>query len=225
MVFFSARSQKIPDLKSVLGFCIFVEMKVIMPITSLDQLDLNATYTYADYLQWQLKERLELLRGKIALMSPAPSRKHQQILVNLLLQIGNYLDGKSCFVYCAPFDVRLPINRGDSTEYSVVQPDLCVVCDEDKLDGKGCTGAPDLVVEILSPGNTKKEMKDKFNLYEEAGVQEYWIVDPERLHMLIFELNDQGKYIGKPPITKGDQLETPILPNLVIEADKIFEKV
>ena len=156
-----------------------------MEITSLDQLDLvNGIYSYADYLVWKIKERVELLKGKILEMS-APSPIHQEISGNLQGALFVFLKNSRCKLYTAPFDVRFP-QKGESQVYTVVQPDLCVVCDLEKIDSKGCVGAPDLVVEILSPGNSKKEMKSKFALYQEEGVREYWVVDPERELVFVY---------------------------------------
>ena len=156
-----------------------------MEITSLNQLDLvNGIYSYADYLVWKIKERVELLKGKILEMS-APSPIHQEISGNLQGALFVFLKNSKCKLYTAPFDVRFP-QKGESQVYTVVQPDLCVVCDFEKIDSKGCVGAPDLVVEILSPGNSKKEMKSKFALYQEEGVREYWVVDPERELVFVY---------------------------------------
>ena len=196
-----------------------------MPITNLDQLDFNKVYTYADYLNWQLRERLELLRGKITLMSPALSQYHQEISTNILGFIWENLRGQSCKVFHAPFDVRLARkNEANELVYTVVQPDICVVCDLEKLDGKGCVGAPDLVVEILSPGNSKKEMRDKYELYEEAGVKEYWIVHPEEALVLPFVLNEEGIFIGKQPLTVDQTLRTPLLNGLAIPLKEVFSE-
>ena len=156
-----------------------------MEITSLNQLDLvNGIYSYADYLVWKIKERVELLKGKIFEMS-APSPIHQEISGNLQGALFVFLKNSKCKLYTAPFDVRFP-QKGESQVYTVVQPDLCVVCDFEKIDSKGCVGAPDLVVEILSPGNSKKEMKSKFALYQEEGVREYWIVDPAKESVWVY---------------------------------------
>ena len=143
-----------------------------MAITSLDQLDPDGTYTYADYLLWQFQERVELLRGKIHQMS-VPSVKHQRISIRFSRLLTNALWQTPCQVFAAPFDVRLLRTREDKHVTTVVQPDLCVICDSSKLDDRGCNGAPDLIIEILSPGNSRTEMKDKFELYQEAGVLEY----------------------------------------------------
>lgn len=195
-----------------------------MAITSLSQLDPNGNYTYADYLLWKFEERVEILKGKITQMS-APSRQHQRISGRLFLAFGNALGRGTCEVYAAPFDVRLSrFNARQNKEvYTVVQPDLCVICDPSKLDAKGCIGAPDLIVEILSPGNSRKEMKDKFEIYQENGVQEYWIVFPDFQSIQVFRLNEQGTYVGLPPVVPGDILMTPIIPDLKIDIANIFE--
>ena len=192
-------------------------------ITSLDQLDPNGSYTYADYLLWQFTERVELLRGKIFKMA-APSRKHQSINGNLYRIVANLLWKSSCKVYAAPFDVRFTrfskIKNKDVI--TVVQPDLCVICDPAKLDDRGCVGAPDLIIEILSPGNSRTEMKDKFELYQEAGVLEYWVVSPIERMVQVWKLNEQGFYIGLPPAVEGDILKTPIIPNLEVDLNDVF---
>ena len=192
-------------------------------ITSLDQLDLNGTYTYADYLLWHFSERVELLRGKISKMA-APSRKHQGISQNFSILFGNSLWRTSCKVYAAPFDVRLTrySSLKNKEVTTVVQPDLCVICDPAKLDDRGCIGAPDIIIEILSPGNSRTEMKDKFELYQEAGVLEYWVVSPIERMVQVWKLNEQGFYIGLPPAVEGDILKTPIIPNLEIDLNDVF---
>lgn len=192
-----------------------------MVITSLDQLDPNGTYTYADYLLWQFEERVELLRGKIRQMA-APSRKHQSVSQNLSVLFGNALWKSACKVYAAPFDVRLTRIRNDQAVKTVVQPDLCVIRDPSKLDDRGCNGAPDLIVEILSPGNSRTEMKDKFELYQEAGVLEYWIVSHIEKTIQVWKLNEQGIYIGLQPKVEGDILTTPIVPNLALDVTEVF---
>lgn len=195
-----------------------------MPITSLSQLDPHANYTYADYLTWQIQERVELLRGKIRQMA-APNRVHQGISLNLSRMFSTALLKSPCKVYAAPFDVRLTrFNKLKNKEVTtVVQPDLCVICDPEKLDVRGCIGAPDLVVEILSPGNSKTEMKDKFDLYEEAGVREYWLVYPGERSVQIFQLNETGRYIGLRPYVDGDTVTTPIVPGMEVVLADVFD--
>lgn len=193
-------------------------------ITNINQLDFDKVYTYADYLLWRIEERLELIKGRIFKMSPAPSRKHQEILRRVNRYFDNYFLEKSCGVFFAPFDVRLPKNsKEDEQIYTVVQPDLCVVCDSNKLDDRGCIGAPDLVVEILSPGNSKKELKNKFSIYEESGIKEYWMVHPEEEVVFIYVLED-GKYKSLPPVV-DDFATSGIFPNLKIHTDNIFNNM
>ena len=193
-------------------------------ITNIKQLDLKASYTYADYLMWQFKERVELIKGKIFKMSPAPSSFHQDISGNLFFELRNFINKGSCKLYAAPFDVRL-INFKESTAdhqiTTVVQPDLCVICDRSKIDEKGCIGAPDLIIEILSPGNSKKEMDIKYDLYEENGVQEYWIVNPSEKTIAVFVLQNE-KYIGIKPLILDSKLQSPTFPNLKFAVKKIF---
>lgn len=192
-------------------------------ITSLSQLDPNVTYTYSDYLRWKFEERVELLRGKVRQMA-APSRKHQGISMRMSRPLANALWKSPCQVYAAPFDVRLTrFNMTQNKEVTtVVQPDLCVICDPAKLDDRGCFGAPDLIIEILSPGNSKIEMKDKFEIYQEAGVLEYWIVSPIEKMVQVWKLNEEGKFIGLPPVVEDDMLTTTLIPGLEIDLREVF---
>lgn len=192
----------------------------LMAIKHISQLDMDGIYTYADYMTWQFKERLELLRGKIALMSPAPNLQHQRIVTRLSALVTTHLMGTSCQPFVAPFDVRLP--SPDGKHDTVVQPDICVVCDESKLDVQGCHGAPDLVVEVLSPGNSLKEMREKYSLYEEAGVKEYWLISPENPSLILYVRNSEGKFIGLQPLTNQDQLSTELFPGLSVDLSKVF---
>jgi Uma2 family endonuclease len=191
---------------------------------TFDQLDLNGTYTYADYLKWTFDERLEIIKGKIFPMS-APARVHQRISWKITEAIVKFLEGKKCEAYTAPFDVRLtPLKRDKSNKvHTVVQPDLCVICDLDKLDDKGCVGAPDLIIEILSPGNTRKEMREKYDVYEENGVKEYWLVEPQDKCVFVYILNEAGKYIGLQPVTDEDILTSTVFPDLQIDLSKVFD--
>ncbi len=194
-------------------------------ITKLSQLDLNGTYSYADYLKWQFEERIELLRGKIFPMSPAPSLRHQRVSKVIQGRMFIYFQDKACEMFSAPVDVRLynrkKSDKADKEVYTVVQPDLCVVCDPAKLtDIRSCNGAPELVIEILSPGNSKREMKDKFDLYQEAGVQEYWLVQPVDEAVLIYSLNEEGQYVGLKPAV--DFVVSPLFPDLKIDLQEVF---
>jgi len=195
-------------------------------ITNIDQLDLNGSYTYADYLLWKFSERVELIKGKIFKMSPAPSRKHQVVSRELTFLIGDIFRNSKCKMYIAPFDVRLKKKKKSTSNnqvFTVVQPDICVVCDASKLDDRGCIGAPDLVIEILSPGNSKKEMGIKFNLYEENGIKEYWIVEPAENAIFVYTLQN-NKYIGLKPCIEGEKITSPLFPELNFEIEKVFEE-
>ena len=181
------------------------------------------SYTYGDYLKWPDEERWELIKGVPYDMSPAPSRTHQKISGELFKQLAIYLTGKTCEVYAAPFDVRLPEQAEQDEEIiTVVQPDLVVICDQKKLDERGCKGAPDLIVEILSPYTAGKDLKNKFDLYEEKGVQEYWLVDPTNQIVQVFTIEEGGTY-GRPAIyDPTDQVKVGIFPDLVIDLPAVF---
>jgi Uma2 family endonuclease len=161
-------------------------------------------YTYADYTQWPEDERWELIDG-VAYAMNAPLRIHQKVVSELGRQIGNYLQGKPCEVYVSPFDIRLPRkDEADAKVETVVQPDLSVICDQSKLDKLGCRGAPDWIVEVLSPSTTLKDMNTKRSLYEQHGVQEYWIIHPEDRWLMVYALDAQGRY-GKPGVFGMDE--------------------
>jgi Uma2 family endonuclease len=172
-------------------------------------LDLSKRYTYADYLTWMDEKRREIFNGFVKLMTPAPSRKHQQISTQFVRIFGNYLHEKKCEIYHAPSDVRLPKgkkNKKDNEIYTVVQPDIYVVCDLSKLDERGCLGAPDMIIEIVSGKNAKRDIKDKYEIYEEHGVREYWIVNPNDENVNVFVLDDKGKFQFKGLYPGDDQI-------------------
>lgn len=186
-------------------------------------LDFSKDYTYADYLKWTFEERLELIKGKLFKMSPAPNRLHQKLSVEITRELSNYLKGKSCEVYTAPFDVRLPRKSKDDRDIiTVVQPDICVICDPAKLDDRGCLGAPDIVVEILSPGNNRKELRNKFEVYQESGVKEYWMILPTEKALWQYVLNEKGQYGDSHPLTSGDAVTTSILPGFALDLEELF---
>ena len=190
----------------------------------LADLDLTKKYSYSDYLLWQLQERVELIKGYLFKMSPAPSMQHQRVSRRLSHQLFNYFEEQKCEVFSAPFDVRLPKHaEGNEQIFTVVQPDICVICDQEKLDKRGCLGAPDLIVEILSPGNSKKEMNEKFEVYEEAGVREYWLVNLYDKHIIMYILKD-GQFIGLKPFIEDTTLYSSIFPNLSIELLPVFKE-
>ncbi|MBV6427562.1 MAG: hypothetical protein KIPDCIKN_02084 [Haliscomenobacter sp.] len=192
------------------------------PITEYGQLDPNELYTYADYLKWLFTDRVELIRGRVLKMSPAPNVEHQRVSIELSRQVANFFLKASCQVFSAPFDVRLPLGRKKGEDTTVVQPDLCVICDPAKLDERGCQGTPDLVVEILSPGNSRREMKEKFEVYEASGVREYWLVHPLDKLVLIYVLDERGTFIGLPPVVEGEVFRSAIFPDLEIDLKSVF---
>jgi Uma2 family endonuclease len=195
------------------------------PITDYNQLDVNGSYTYADYMRWYFSERVELIRGKIRKMSPAPNVRHQSISRNLSGELFLLLKNQPCKFFAAPFDVRLPINNPKNGKAStIVQPDICVICNEGLLDEQGCNGAPDIVIEILSPGNGKYEMDTKFDLYQESGVKEYWIVETDTRAVLVYTLKE-GLYIGLRPFTEGTIIESQLFPDLKIAVSDIFRDI
>ena len=196
-------------------------------ITQLSQLDLSQTYSYADYLTWRLDEMVELIKGKISLMSPAPNVNHQRIERNLIIDIGSYLRGQPCQLFPAPFDVRLYDRKKLLLEnqdiHTVVQPDLCVVCQPELLDKQGCNGAPDWIIEILSKGNSKKEMQTKYALYQQSGVSEYWIVYPNDQVIHQFVLDDSQQYQLTAMFTDDDKVTPHLFPDLQLDLTQIFE--
>lgn len=184
------------------------------------------TYNYGDYLKWDENERWEIINGEAYDMSPGPGTTHQAIVTELIRQLGNQLEGKPSRVFTAPFDVRLP--RRDEKEEeieNIVQPDISIICDRDKLDEKGCLGAPDVVMEILSPSTYRRDKLEKFNLYEEAGVKEYWLLSYTEKMVEVFTLDEHNKY-GRPEI-HGDAKTIVIktLSNLTIDLAKIFPPI
>ena len=183
-------------------------------------------YSYADYLTWPEGERWEIIDG-IAYMQSAPSPIHQEILVNLLAQFHYYLSGKPYKVYPAPFCVRLMKDDEKKNENikKVVEPDITIVCDKSKIDEKGCNGAPDMIVEIMSPSSIKMDRFIKFNSYEKAGVREYWIVEPEGKLVSVFVLQDDQRY-GRPEVyTEDDKIRASILTDLIVDLKPVFEGI
>lgn len=196
-------------------------------VTELSQLDMNGSYSYADYLTWRLDQTVELIKGKIFTISPAPNVKHQRISRNLFKPIINYLADRRCEVFSAPFDVKLYDRRksklSDCEVFSVVQPDLCVICDKNKLTEQGCDGAPDWIIEVLSPGNNKKELRFKYDLYQECGVGEYWLVFPYERAVQQFVLDRDGEAYRLHALSAGDETAQPYLfPELKIDLAEVF---
>ncbi|HOD41837.1 MAG TPA: Uma2 family endonuclease [Candidatus Wallbacteria bacterium] len=183
-------------------------------------------FTYGDYRKWDDDKRWELIDGIAYDMTPAPLRLHQKIFVKLLNKFANYLNGKECEVYGAPFDVRLPEgDEADDDVPTVVQPDILVVCDKSKLDRRGMRGAPDLIVEILSEHTSKKDMTVKLDLYERHRVKEYWIVNPDGKNIMVFKFDNKSKKYKRPETYfAGDELKVGIFKNLKIKLDDVFKE-
>ena len=195
-------------------------------VTAFEELDLSKKYSYADYLTWKFKERVEIIKGHIFKMSPAPGMKHQRISSRIHIQLGVFMNsqGNKCEIFSAPFDVRFPKASADNEHvFDIVQPDLCVVCELSKLDERGCLGAPDLIVEILSPGSLQSDLKEKYELYERNSVGEYWVVHPEDSTVLIYRLNEGGKYQASRLFTKGDKVNSVVLPGLELDLNEVFD--
>ncbi len=191
-------------------------------ITDVSQLDPNKTYSYADYLTWQFDTIVELIKGKLFITSPAPASRHQLIASNLHRDISNHFRKHSCQSYFAPFDVRLVKGRKeDADTFTVVQPDICVICDLSKMDERGYAGAPDLIIEIISPSTAKKDLDYKYKLYEENGVKEYWIVFPDSNAVDQYYLSE-GKYERKDVFVNGQTFYSAIFPELAINLEEIF---
>lgn len=196
-------------------------------ITDISQLDFNKKYNYADYLMWQLNERIELIKGWVYQMSPAPKRKHQEASFNIAHHFFLHLKSKKCKIYEAPFDVRLLKNKGQNNQEidTIVQPDISLICDMEKLDERGCLGAPDLIVEILSPSTNKRDYNEKYFLYEENEVREYWIVNPDAQSVEVFYL-EEGKYRSIGIYNELDgytEVPVTIFPDLKLQLKDIFE--
>ena len=192
----------------------------------------ESKFTYKEYSTWPDDERWELLGGIAYNMSPAPNANHQRISSILHNEIYNFLKGKKCVSFAAPFDVYFPENPNEDF-YSIdtiVQPDISVICDPSKIIEKGCLGAPDLIIEILSPSTSKKDQNEKFLLYEKSGVREYWIVDPGNKFIQVFHIQKNDKYdYGNltPPADWRDEntiVKSKVLLDFTIDVKNIFEE-
>ena len=184
----------------------------------------KARYTFADCLAWGEDERVELMDGESVLTAP-PSRVHQEISGEIFRQLANFLEGKRCRVYAAPFAVRLFERDGDRPEDvdTVVEPDISVVCGRNKLDRYGCRGAPDMVIEILSPSTARHDRLIKLNLYQWAGVREYWIVSPEEQTAQVFLLRD-GLLLPHEVYDRTAVAKVTTLDGCFVELEKVFKR-
>jgi len=178
-------------------------------------------YTYADYCTWDDSENWEIINGEPYMLA-APGERHQSVSMNLTEQLLSLLKekGKPCKLYAAPFSVRLNADKGDDT---VVQPDLVVVCDKSKIDDKGCNGAPDLVIEILSPSTAQRDKWVKFHAYRKAGVREYWIVDPDSKTVQVCTLRGEEYIITA--YADVDNAPVTVLPECKVDLKEVFEEL
>jgi Uma2 family endonuclease len=186
-----------------------------------DEFDENGRYTYADYLEWEGPQRYQLFNGE-AFQMASPSVTHQAILMGLSSKFDNWLEGKPCRVFVSPLDVRL-FPKEDNSDNTVLQPDILVVCDKNKLVKNSVNGAPDFVIEIMSPSNTHRELFLKFQYYLEAGVREYWVIEPEEKKVLV-HIYENGRYISA--IYKDNaRIPVSVLPGLEIALDDLWARI
>lgn len=185
--------------------------------------DLNKKYTYADYLTWDDEERWELIEGVPYCMTPAPLASHQHVSGEIFGNLWSFIKGKPCRAFAAPFDIRLTADSDtdDSSIENVVQPDISVICDEQKIDKRGCLGPPDVIIEILSPATAYRDETEKLKLYEQHGVKEYWIVNPDARYVMVYNIADNK--FGKPPYyTENETLTSPVLKGFTLELTDIW---
>ena len=186
-------------------------------INRLDQLNENSfEYSYSDYMKWQFQERVEIIMGKIFPMS-APTTLHQHIIGELFFNMYSFFKYTSCNVILSPIDVRLPVGKQGNTFKTVVQPDLCVICDKSKIVTQGIIGAPDLVIEILSPSNRQIEMHEKFEAYQASLVREYWIIHPGEQWMLQYVLSENHLFVLHKKHENLSRLASVIFPGLSVD--------
>jgi len=190
---------------------------------SISQKDPSQKYTYGDYLTWPEGERWEIIDG-VPYMQAAPTWQHQAIAGDIFAQFYNFLKDKSCRVFAAPFDVCISKDNESDEEISniISQPDIVVVCDESKLKKTGYFGVPSLIVEISSPSTARRDKLIKFNHFEMAGLEEYWIVEPENKLVNVFVLQENKRY-GRPDIyTDEDKIMVTTFPELIIDLKSVF---
>ncbi|MDP4177150.1 MAG: Uma2 family endonuclease [Bacillota bacterium] len=183
----------------------------------------NKLYTYADYKNYPENERVEIIDGQIYAMAAAPSRIHQKIITQLLLEIGGYIKSNKgpCEVYTAPFDVFLDDNKNLDDCKNIVQPDISIICDKSKLTDKGCVGAPDMIIEIVSPFNPNSDYIRKLNLYDQYKVREYWIVNPIEQTIFAYTLDNNMHYASPKAYTFKDKIKVSIYNNLEIDFNSL----
>ncbi len=190
----------------------------------LADLDLNKTYSYADYYTWTFKDRLELIDGKIFRKEPqVPNTIHQLYCGHITFMLYSHFEHHDHCVFSGIFDVRLPGRSiRDADVFTVVQPDICVILDKNKLDDRGGIGTPDIVVEILSPGNNTVDLNDKFYAYQKAGVKEYWVVFTNEKAIVVYKATN-GQFNASRPLVSGNTVTTGILPGFSLDLSELFK--
>jgi Uma2 family endonuclease len=187
-------------------------------------IEYNGPYTYKDYLGFNFDEMVELIRGKIYKMSPAPGSTHQKISNTISYIINRQIENNQCLLFVAPYDVILPVlDKKREKAITVVQPDLSIICNPELIEERGCFGVPDLIIEILSPHTSKKDLQLKYEVYEEAGVKEYWIVMPKEQILEIFVL-DNEKYLRSGTFVFEDTIESTSVPGLKVSLEEVFKE-
>lgn len=192
-------------------------------------IDRGERFTYRHYRTWPDEERWELIDGQAWSMSPAPATRHQRLSRKLFNRIVNFLEGKACEAFNAPFDVLLP--SGDEAEDdidTIVQPDIVVYCDASKVREYGARGAPDLAIEILSPSSSRKDLNEKFRLFERHGVREYWVVDPGNKAIQVWRIKVQGGFDEgelRDGIHDDSPVESRVLPGFAVDPKELFADI
>jgi Uma2 family endonuclease len=191
---------------------------------SVEELDASQSYTYADYLEWKFTERIELIRGRV-FKTKSVDALVQRAYVRIVTQLYTGLSNTDAKVFHAPFDVRLPVHNFlvNSDITSVVQPDICAICNASIVDGRGCYGVPDLVMEILSPGDTLQEVESKIELYQDAGLPEYWLVNPSEKSVTVFMLNAEGRFNQGKHYAGKDLVRSTAVQGFIIMVSDIFK--
>lgn len=197
------------------------------PITDLSQLDPNGSYTYADYLTWRFTEYVELIKGRIMRKMSAPTSQHQTVASKFHGEIYGYLKGRPCQIFSAPFDVRLmrSTGNGDAQIQTVVQPDISIIRNLNKIDRRGCVGAPDWIIEIVSPSSLALDTRTKFDLYAENDVREYWIAYPGEQTILAYTLGANEQYELTGTYVEPGPMRSTTLPELLIDWNDIFQEL
>ena len=189
-------------------------------------LELGERFSYGDYRTWPDEERWELIDGQAWSMSPAPATNHQELSGRLYIRLAAYLKAKPCRAFAAPFDVLLPAgDEFDDEVDTVVQPDIVVYCDRSKITKAGARGAPDLVVEILSPSTARKDLNEKFRLYERRGVREYWVVDPGNESVQVWRKKPEGGYDSgelREPLHDFSAVSSRVLEGFAVDPKELF---